>query len=127
MGITCTSPLFLSLCNTRFFVIFAIYDKMWNSYSDSRGEAQKLPFFGKQPKSFFIWKIERQVKWAAMIKSHFWAAHDPKVFLLSLTLQKLVPLSIYEMLGFFKTPWTCRREMLFPLTPRHNFTCSNNN
>ncbi|XLU26650.1 hypothetical protein S245_062716, partial [Arachis hypogaea] len=23
------------------------------------------------------------------------------------------------MFGFFKTPWTCRREMLFPLGPRH--------
>lgn len=22
------------------------------------------------------------------------------------------------MFGFFKTPWTCRREMLFPLRPR---------
>ncbi|KAJ6362523.1 hypothetical protein OIU78_002845 [Salix suchowensis] len=30
-------------------------------------------------------------------------------------------LSISEMLGFFKTPWTCRREMLSPLGPRHNF------
>ncbi|KAL1368083.1 hypothetical protein AAHE18_02G095200 [Arachis hypogaea] len=33
---------------------------------------------------------------------------------------------VYEgvrfMFGFFKTPWTCRREMLFPLGPRHNFT-----
>ncbi|RZC92433.1 hypothetical protein C5167_004268 [Papaver somniferum] len=25
------------------------------------------------------------------------------------------------MFGFFKTPWTCRREMLSPLGPRHNF------
>nr|YP_010039931.1 NADH-plastoquinone oxidoreductase subunit 2 [Mucuna pruriens]QOY46406.1 NADH-plastoquinone oxidoreductase subunit 2 [Mucuna pruriens] len=42
---------------------------------------------------------------------------------------RLIPisLSISEMFGFFKTPWTCRREMLFPLGPRHNFTCSNNN
>ncbi|KAK9663099.1 hypothetical protein RND81_O315200 [Saponaria officinalis] len=30
-------------------------------------------------------------------------------------------LSISEMFGFFKTPWTCRREMLSPLGPRHNF------
>lgn len=28
-------------------------------------------------------------------------------------------LSISEMFGFFKTPWTCRREMLSPLGPRH--------
>uniref|UniRef100_A0A3Q7IZ26 NADH:quinone oxidoreductase/Mrp antiporter membrane subunit domain-containing protein n=1 Tax=Solanum lycopersicum TaxID=4081 RepID=A0A3Q7IZ26_SOLLC len=27
-------------------------------------------------------------------------------------------LSISEMFGFFKTPWTCRREMLSPLGPR---------
>ncbi|CAN6465189.1 unnamed protein product [Victoria cruziana] len=26
-----------------------------------------------------------------------------------------------EMFDFFKTPWTCRREMLSPLIPRHNF------
>jgi small subunit ribosomal protein S7/NAD(P)H-quinone oxidoreductase subunit 2 len=32
-----------------------------------------------------------------------------------------ISLSISEMLGFFKTPWTCRREMLSPLGPRHNF------
>ncbi|KAL5077719.1 hypothetical protein RYX36_016703 [Vicia faba] len=32
-------------------------------------------------------------------------------------------LSISEMFGFFKTLWTCRRDMLFPLGPRHNFTC----
>ncbi|KAG4155117.1 hypothetical protein ERO13_D03G092550v2, partial [Gossypium hirsutum] len=25
------------------------------------------------------------------------------------------------MFGFFKTPWTYRREMLSPLRPRHNF------
>ncbi|KAK9661447.1 hypothetical protein RND81_O122900 [Saponaria officinalis] len=31
-------------------------------------------------------------------------------------------LSISEMFGFFKTPWTCRREMLSPLGPRHTFT-----
>ncbi|CAN1850510.1 NAD(P)H-quinone oxidoreductase subunit 2 A, chloroplastic [Linum perenne] len=30
-------------------------------------------------------------------------------------------LSISEMLGFFKTPWTCRRERLSPLGPRHSF------
>ena len=30
-------------------------------------------------------------------------------------------ISISEMFGFFKTPWTCRREMLSPLGPRHNF------
>ncbi|GFQ08315.1 NAD(P)H-quinone oxidoreductase subunit 2 a chloroplastic [Phtheirospermum japonicum] len=30
-------------------------------------------------------------------------------------------LSISEMFGFFKTPWTCRREMLSPLGPRQNF------
>ncbi|KAM3378827.1 hypothetical protein P3S68_011240 [Capsicum galapagoense] len=30
-------------------------------------------------------------------------------------------LSISEMFGFFKTPWTCRREMLSPLRPRQNF------
>uniref|UniRef100_A0A803N745 NADH:quinone oxidoreductase/Mrp antiporter transmembrane domain-containing protein n=1 Tax=Chenopodium quinoa TaxID=63459 RepID=A0A803N745_CHEQI len=30
-------------------------------------------------------------------------------------------LSISEMFGFFKTSWTCRREMLFPLGPRHDF------
>ncbi|KAK4763227.1 hypothetical protein SAY86_008995 [Trapa natans] len=30
-------------------------------------------------------------------------------------------LSISEMFGIFKTPWTCRREMLSPLGPRHNF------
>jgi len=30
-------------------------------------------------------------------------------------------LSISKMLGFFKTPWTSRREMLSPLRPRHNF------
>ncbi|KAM0043034.1 putative dimethylallyltranstransferase [Helianthus debilis subsp. tardiflorus] len=30
-------------------------------------------------------------------------------------------LSISEMFGFFKTPWTCRREMLSPLEPRQNF------
>ncbi|KAJ8425432.1 hypothetical protein Cgig2_032232 [Carnegiea gigantea] len=29
--------------------------------------------------------------------------------------------SIFEIFGFFKTLWTCRREMLFPLRPRHNF------
>ncbi|CAN6445136.1 unnamed protein product [Victoria cruziana] len=32
---------------------------------------------------------------------------------------------VYEgvrfMFEFFKTPWTCRREMLSPLIPRHNF------
>ncbi|TYH24644.1 hypothetical protein ES288_A03G107900v1 [Gossypium darwinii] len=32
---------------------------------------------------------------------------------------------VYEgvrfMFGFFKTPWTCRREMLSPLRPRHKF------
>ncbi|KAK9663382.1 hypothetical protein RND81_O287900 [Saponaria officinalis] len=33
-------------------------------------------------------------------------------------------LSISEMFGFFKTPWTCRREMLSPLGPRHNFYLS---
>jgi len=26
-----------------------------------------------------------------------------------------ISFSISEMFGFFKTPWTCRREMLFPL------------
>uniref|UniRef100_A0A2C9UAD8 Uncharacterized protein n=1 Tax=Manihot esculenta TaxID=3983 RepID=A0A2C9UAD8_MANES len=30
-------------------------------------------------------------------------------------------LPIYEILEFFKTPWTCRREMLSPLRLRHNF------
>ena len=29
-------------------------------------------------------------------------------------------LSISEMFGFFKTPWTCIREMLSPLGPRPN-------
>ncbi|KAI5653092.1 hypothetical protein M9H77_30279 [Catharanthus roseus] len=29
---------------------------------------------------------------------------------------------VYEgMFGYFKTPWTCRREMLSPLRPRQNF------
>lgn len=34
-----------------------------------------------------------------------------------------IPTSLYisEMFGFFKTSWTCRREMLSPLGPRHNF------
>ena len=30
-------------------------------------------------------------------------------------------LSISEMFGFLKTPWTCRREMLYQLGPRNNF------
>lgn len=30
-------------------------------------------------------------------------------------------LSISEMFGFFKTPGACRREILSPLGPRHNF------
>ncbi|KAG5589790.1 hypothetical protein H5410_040304, partial [Solanum commersonii] len=34
-----------------------------------------------------------------------------------------IPTSLFisEMFGFFKTPWTCRREMLSPLGPRQNF------
>ncbi|ERN00556.1 hypothetical protein AMTR_s00102p00105080 [Amborella trichopoda] len=32
-----------------------------------------------------------------------------------------ISISISQMFGFFKTPWTCRREMLSPLGPRHNF------
>ncbi|KAJ6956532.1 hypothetical protein NC652_007567 [Populus alba x Populus x berolinensis] len=29
-------------------------------------------------------------------------------------------LSIYTKLGLLKTPWTCRKEILYPLEPTHN-------
>ncbi|KAJ8427061.1 hypothetical protein Cgig2_006738 [Carnegiea gigantea] len=29
--------------------------------------------------------------------------------------------SISKIFGFFKTLWTCKKEMMFPLRPRHNF------